>query len=94
MNEKQMIAKKNTVVPLILGILSIPTALFAIIGFILGSVGVVLSAKGFKYSNMAKVVLVLSVIGIILAISSGIIGYMEFNHAMRVVKWSNKGGLK
>lgn len=86
MEEKQMISKKNTVVPLILGILSIPTALFAIIGFILGIVGVVLSAKGFKYSNMAKVALILSVIGIILAISSGIIGYMEVTHVMRVAK--------
>lgn len=86
MEEKQMTTKKNTVVPLILGILSIPGAIFSILGLILGIVGVALSAKGFKYSTMAKVALILSVIGIILAISSGVIGYMEVMHAMKVVK--------
>ncbi|WP_297522238.1 hypothetical protein [uncultured Clostridium sp.] len=78
--EENKISKKNTVVPLILGILSIPGALFAILGLILGIVGVALSAKGFKKSGMAKAALILSIIGIILSLASGVMGYVMIHH--------------
>ena len=86
MNENKSIGKKNTVVPLILGILSIPGALFALLGFILAIVGIVLSAKGCKYSGMAKAALILSIIGLLLSIGSAIFGSLLVHHAMEVAK--------
>lgn len=88
MNEiKETISKKNTLTPLILGILSIPGALITpILGIILAVVGLILSFKGLRHSTMAKIGLILCIIGIILSIVNGVLGAMLFHHAYEVSK--------
>lgn len=74
MLEKNLTAK-NTITPLILGILSIPCALFPILGITLGVVGILLSKSTFKEDTKAKIGFILSIIGLIISIIIFIVAF-------------------
>lgn len=75
--------KKEIYTPgLVLGILSIPGGLLlAIVGWVLGIVGIVLNAKN-KETKSTTAGLVLSIIGLVLAILNSILGVIIYYSVM------------
>lgn len=75
---------------LILGIISIPTALLPILGLPIGVIGLVLGIISRKSSSKGKAVvgIVLSIIGLVLTIINAGIGvYMAINGLHPLVNW-------
>ena len=77
MENKQGKSKK-AIISIILGVLAILLSKFGIIPIIIGIVGIILSKQSLKSSSLAKWGMILSIIGIILAII--LFGY-EFTKA-------------
>src|SRR5258708_2004361 len=77
---------------LILGIVSIPIALFAICGYITSILGIIFSILGLRAPSkrtMATIGIVLSVLGFIASIVSSIVGVMMMQHQYPITVASN-----
>jgi hypothetical protein len=73
---------------LILGIVSIPIALFAICGYITSILGIIFSILGLRAPSkrtMATIGIVLSVLGFIASIASSIVGVMMRQHQYPII---------